>query len=134
TDCLCFALQPLQQFAEKLLDISGRQSCWGCLDCDGLPSKWFDFKATGRQFGCNVLQNDLLPWRNLDNQWQQEALALHLPAVPLQQNLLKQDSLMGNVLVDNQQRPAVSCNDEAVLNLSQRNNARFRLRNENRFV
>ena len=57
--------------------------------------------------------------RHLDNNGHQQLLPLHPALLLLLQHLLKQDALMGHMLIDDPQAVAPGGDDEAVVNLAQ---------------
>src|SRR5260370_19944956 len=79
----------------------------------------FYFKAVMPKFVADLGKNRLLACGKLHNQRQQQALALHVPRLPLPQDALKEHALVRDVLVNDPQTAGVGGDDKRITNLAQ---------------
>ena len=109
-----------QQLLDHSFEFPALQAYGSGFDGEGAGAKGFSFEAVVFEFLGDLGERDHLRWQQIDQQWHQQALTLHLLGIALAHHLFEQDALVGNVLIDDPETFFVDCQDEGVAQLAER--------------
>ena len=91
----------------------------GGLDGDGARAEGFRVKAVALQFAGDGGEDDHLLRQEIDQHGHEQALALHALDLALAEDFFEEDTLVGDVLIDDPQAFVVDGEDERVAQLAE---------------
>ena len=116
---LGFAFTLLQHLNQHALQLIALEPNGGGLDGDGARAEGFGVKAVALQFSGDRGEDNHLLRQEIDQHGHEQALALDTLDLALAQDFLKQDALVGDVLIDDPQAFVVDGEDERFAHLTE---------------